>query len=785
VTSPVGAALKRKEDARLVVGRGRYLDDLTLPGLLHLAVVRSPHAHADVTRVDARAARAIDGVVAVLTRAELPELAGSVPPLVPEPKRRPYHHPVLAADRVRHAGEAVAVVVAVDAYRAADGAAAVTVEYAPLPAATRAATAAAGPTVQPDWPDNVFCASSSAVGDVARGFAEAAVVERLTLTYPRVSGTPIEPRGVVAQPEATGSLTVWTSTQVPFGVRAAVASVLGLPEERVRVLAPEIGGGFGIKGHVYPEDVLVPAVARHLNRPVKWVETRTEHLLTAAADRDQAHDARIGLAADGAITAIETRFTRDHGAFPTLGEAITLNTINHLPGPYRVPHYQATGENVLTHKTFLAAYRGAGRPEAAFVLDRLLDRAARAGGHDPVELRRRNLVRRAEMPYASGLSYRDGVPISYDPADYVAAFDRMIERLDYAAWRKEQAARRGTTRPIGIGVSAYVEGTGLGPFEGADVRIDGTGKVFVYLGVSQQGQGHETVFAQLCAEHLGVSVDDVVVAGGDTQLVGYGMGTIASRVAAVAGPAVAQAAGEVADKARRVAAELFECAAEDVVLRAGHAEVRGAPDRRLPFARLARAALRSRASAVAGGTPGLSACAFFYPGSVTWAFGGQAVVVEVDVETGVVTLLTCVAVHDCGRPINPMIVEGQLHGGIAQGIGSALYEELVYDDAGQLLTATFMDYCPPRADQIPPLDVTSLDYPSTVNPLGIKGVGESGIIAGAAAIGGAVEDALSERGVVVTRVPLTPVRVFELVRRAGLRRGEAAEERFGVRPISP
>ena len=765
--SPLGAPLKRKEDARLVVGRGRYLDDITVPGLLHAVLVRSPHAHANVTRLDVAAARAVDGVVAVLTRRELPELAGSIPALVPEPKRRAYQHPVLAAERVRHAGEAVAVVVATDVYRAADGAAAVQVDYEPLPAAVDPATAAKGPIVQPEWSDNLFAATTSGVGDATRGFAEAAVTERLQLTYPRVSGTPIEPRGVLAHLDETGrGLTVWTSTQVPFGVRAAIAGILSMPEERVRVLAPEIGGGFGIKGHVYPEDVLVPAVARYLKRPVKWVETRSEHLLTAAADRDQHHDARIGLKADGTIAAIETHFTRDHGAFPTLGEAITLNTINHLPGPYRVPNYKATADNVVTHKTFLAAYRGAGRPEAAFVLDRLLDRAARRAGLDPVDVRRRNLVRTTEMPYRSGLAYRDGVPSNYDPADSVAAFDRMIGEFDYAGWRRRQAERRGSARPIGIGVSAYVEGTGLGPFEGADVRVDASGKVFVYLGVSQQGQGHETVFAQICAEHLGVSVEDVVVAGGDTQLVGYGMGTIASRVAAVAGPAVAQAATEVGVKARQVAAELFECAAEDVILRDGHAEVRGAPDRQLPFARLARAALRSRASATAGGTPGLSACAFFYPGSVTWAFGGQAVAVEVDTDTGVVTLLRCVAVHDCGRPINPMIVEGQLHGGIAQGIGSALLEELIYDEQGQLLTATFMDYCPPRADEVPALDVVSLDFPSAVNPLGIKGVGESGIIAGAAAIGNAVEDALADRGVVVTRVPLTPSRVYELIRGA-------------------
>jgi carbon-monoxide dehydrogenase large subunit len=764
----VGASVRRKEDARLVAGRGRYVDDLRVDGLLHAALVRSPHAHADVRRIDSAAALAIDGVVAVLTIADLPFLAGSIPALVPEPTLRAYRHPALAGDRVRHVGEAVAVVVATDPYRAVDGVEAVAVEWAPLPAATRAATAIEGPVVQAGWPSNLFTTTTSSVGDVDKGFAEAAIVERARLVYPRVSGSPIEPRGVLAEYDAAADrLTVWTSTQVPFGVRAGIAEILGMPEERVRVRAPEVGGGFGVKGHVYPEDVLVPAVARHLRRPVKWVETRSEHMLTAAGDRDQEHDARIGVARDGTITAIETRFTRDHGAYPTLGQAIALNTINHLPGPYRVPHYRATADNVFTHKTFLAAYRGAGRPEAAFVLDRLLDRAARAAGLDPVALRRRNLVRAAEMPYASGLKYRDGVPISYDPADYVAAFDRLTERFDYAGWRKRQAERRGGAAPVGIGVSAYVEGTGLGPFEGADVRVDPGGTVFVYLGVSAQGQGHETSFAQICAAELGVSVDDVMVVGGDTQLVGYGMGTIASRVAAVTGPAVAKAAGEVAVKARQVAAELFECAADDVVLRAGQAEVRGVPDRRVTLARLARVALRSRASAAAGGPPGLSACAFFYPGSVTWAFGAQAVAVEVDVETGAVRLLRCVAVHDCGRPINPMIVEGQLHGGIAQGIGSAMLEELIHDDTGQLLTGTFMDYCPPRADEVPPLDVSALDFPSTVNPLGIKGVGESGIIAGAAAIAGAVEDALAERGVVVTRVPLTPFRVFELLRTSG------------------
>jgi CO/xanthine dehydrogenase Mo-binding subunit len=526
-----------------------------------------------------------------------------------------------------------------------------------------------------------------------------------------------------------------------------------------------VGGGFGVKGHVYPEEILVPAVARRLGRPVKWIESRREHFLAAAADRDQTHEARMGLRRDGAIVALDTTFTRDHGAFPTLGEAITQNTINHLTGPYRIPNYRAVGLNVVTHKTFAAAYRGAGRPEAAFVLDRLLDRAARKLGMDPAELRRRNMIRPEEMPFNSGLTYRDGTRVCYDPADYPAGLDKVLELVGYERWRKEQARRRGGPTPIGIGLSAYVEGTGLGPFEGATIRVDPSGTVFVYLGVSAQGQAHETTLAQICAARLGVRIDDVVVVGGDTQVAAYGMGTIASRVAAVAGPAVSRTAGEVAARARLVAAEIFECAPEDVVLADGRVSVKGVPDRSLPLARVAQAAIRSKTLAGAGG-PGLNACAFFYPETVTWAFGAHVVVVEVDVEACSLRLLKCAAVHDCGQPINPVVVEGQLHGGIVQGIGSALGEELVHDGEGQLLTGTFMEYGLPRADQVPALDVDHLNFPSAVNELGIKGVGESGIISPAAAIANAVEDALADYGVEVHQVPLTGARLFELLRRA-------------------
>ncbi len=760
----IGVSVKRKEDGRLVTGRGRYVEDIHLPGLLHVVVVRSPHAHARVVRIDARAALKAPGVVAVLTVADAPELGASVPPLIREPGWSEHTHPIMASARVRHVGEAVAAVIAADPYRAADAAEAVQVTYAPLPAAVTPAAARSGALVHDGWRDNVLRPNEASVGDVARGFAEADVTVGVHVVYPRVTGVPIEGRAVLAAPDGE-RLTVWSSTQVPFNVRTAIAAALDIPEASVRVVAPDVGGGFGIKGHVYPEEVMIPAVARRLGRPVKWVETRHEHFLTASGDRDQTHAARIGVKRDGTITAIETSFTRDHGAFPTLGGAMTANTINHLVGPYRVPHYRARGDNVVTHKTFAGAYRGAGRPEAALVLDRLLDRAARRLGLDPAELRRRNLVRREEMPFATGLTYRDGVPITYDPGDYVAAFDALLARLDWAAWRKEQAARRGSTRPLGLGISAYVEGTGIGPFEGADVSVDPSGDVFVDLGVGAQGQAHETTLAQIAAAELGVPLERVRVRGGDTDRVGFGMGTIASRVAAVAGPAVARSSREVVRKARLVAAELFECAAEDVVVTGGHVHVAGAPDRRLPLGRVARAAVRSKAL-VETGRPGLGACVFFYPGTVTWAFGAQAAVVEVDVETGAVRVLRHVVVHDPGRAINPMVVEGQVHGGTAQGLGSALLEEIVHDESGQLLTGSLMDYALPRAEDFPALDVVHVEFPSAVNELGVKGVGESGVISPGAMIAGAVEDALADRGVTIDRLPVTPARVFDALRAA-------------------
>jgi len=764
----VGAPVRRREDLRLLTGSGRFLDDLRFPRMLHLGVVRSPHAHARILKVERSPAMRLPGVHAVFTADDLPELAAPVPPLVPSPALRAWQQPAMARETVKHAGEAVAVVVADTPYGAADAVECVVVEYEPFPAvaSATAADAPGAPRVHPEWPDNLAGSTARSLGDPDAAFRSAEVLVEARLAYPRTAGVPIETRGVVAYPDVTGALHVWSSTQVPFQVRTAIAAALGLPEERVRVLVPDVGGGFGIKGHVYPEEILVAAVGRRLGRPVKWVETRREHLLTAAADRDQEHVARLGVRRDGTIAALETAFSRDHGAYLPLGDAIALNTINHLPGPYRIQSLRAVGRNVVTHKTFLAAYRGAGRPEANLVGECLLDRAARRLGVDPAEVRRRNLIRPHEMPFRTGLVYRDGVPITYDAADYPAGFEKALALLDYARWREEQTRRRGSARPVGIGLSLYVEATGLGPFEGADIRVDPQGTVFVRVGVASQGQGHETTLAQICADELSVPIENVVIVAGDTELVGHGMGTIASRVAAVAGPAVARSAREVVEKARLVAAEVLECAPDDVVVAGGRAFVRGVPARGVGLGQLARAAVRSKALA-ARGAPGLSACAFFHPETVTWSFGAHGCVVEVDLETCGLRILRYVVVHDCGRPINPMVVEGQLHGGVAQGIGSATMEELVYDPEGQLLTGTLMDYGLPRAADVPTVEVLHLDAPSALNDLGIKGVGESGVIAPAAAVANGVEDALADYGVEVSRVPVTGARIFEWLRSAG------------------
>jgi carbon-monoxide dehydrogenase large subunit len=760
----IGASPLRKEDRRLLVGGGRYLDDLQREGLLHLGVVRSVEPHARVVTIGKAAALALPGVVAVWGASDLPEIAKPLQSGGAQ-SGRPFAQDVLVKV-ARYVGEPVAVVVADNAYRLADALEAVTVAYEPRPPLTTPAEALTSSTrLHPGWPDNGALVVRASVGDAEQALARADVVLHETFRHPRLSAVPIETRGALAyRDEASGALVVWSSHQNPYRVRDAVAAVLGLPAESVRVLIPDVGGAFGPKGGVYPEEVLVAAAAVRLGRPVKWVESRREDFLSLGHDREHVHEVRAGFTRDGVITAIDDRFLADVGAYPAEGAGLTANTVNHLPGPYRVPHYRAAGTSVVTTKTLNAAYRGAGRPEANLVMERLMDIAARRLGLDPAEIRRRNLVRPEEMPYRPGLTYKDGVPVVYDPGDYPAAFDRALELLGYDAWRKRREAQAGSARRIGVGLACYAQGTGLGPFEGATVRVDPSGRVYVFIGVAAQGQGHATTLAQIAASELGAAFDDVIVSAGDTSVFPYGMGTGGSRVTANAGPAVARTAQDVRERAARVAAELLECAPEDVRIAESRAHVAGVPERFVTLGRLAQAAVRSKALKPTG-EPGLNACTYFYPDSVTWAFGTQAAAVEVDVETCAVRLVGFAIVHDPGRAVNPAIVEGQLQGGAAQAIGAGLMEELVYDAHGQLLTASLMDYAIPKADQLPRLPVVLDEHRSVINPLGVKGVGESGAIAGAAAIANAVEDAVADLGVQIREVPVTSARLFALLRR--------------------
>jgi aerobic carbon-monoxide dehydrogenase large subunit len=770
----IGQSPRRKEDERFITGRGRFVDDIALPGLVHVVLVRSIHARARIVAVEATAARALPGVVAVFVAADLPELAEPLPaaradrgnPYVRLDTARP--QPPLARGEARYVGEPIAVVVGVDPYLATDAAGLVRVTYEPLPAVVDAETAmTVGSPAVHEGASNVVGHVATAIGDVDRAFAMADVIVEDHPAHGRVSAMALETRGLCAQFDAaTKSLTVWAPHQGPYHLRGAVAARLGLPEESVRVIAPDTGGGFGPKEGIYPEDVLVPLLAARLGRPVKWIQTRAEFTASTHQAREQAHHARLAATREGRILGLDARIVKDVGAYHAFSVHEPTNTINHLPSQYKVPAFRAEGFSVVTNKVPSAPYRGAGRPEAILVVERLLDRLATAIGLDPAEVRARNLIAAEEMPYRPGLVYRDGVAVSYDGGDYPLELRRALELLDYDAWRKRQRDLRAQGRCVGLGLAGYLEAGGsVRPGEWSTVKIDDHGHVEVLIGVSGSGQGHETVFAQVCAEYLGAAFDDVRVRGGDTTLVPYGYGTGASRVAVNTGNAVAEAATAVRDKAVRVAARLLECAPADVRLDASRAFVVGAPARALSFAQIARAALRDRSLVELGG-PGLWATKFYAPPTVTWSSGVHAAVVEVDVETGQVAILRYVIAHDCGRQLHPVIVDGQIVGGFAQGLGVILGERIVYGDDGQLLTGTLMDYPLPRAEDMPPLVLEHLQFATDNNPLGVRGVGEGATGPPTAAIANAVSDAFDGR-LDVRSPDLTPARVHALLRDAG------------------
>jgi CO/xanthine dehydrogenase Mo-binding subunit len=766
----IGDRLLRKEDPRLVQGRGRYVGDIALPGMLHAAFVRSPHAHAKIDGIDAARALTAPGVAGVMTFADLGEAVRPLPIVPPHAALHGKNFHLLAGDRARFAGEAVAVVVAESRAAAEDARALIDVAWGPLPSVQ--GPRGAGPArVHDDIPDNLAGRVTLSRGDVAAALAAAPRRASMTLAIGRAGGQPMETRGLVAEYSAmAGLLTVWASSQVPHQVRQFIADLLGLEMHRVRVIAPDVGGGFGAKLIVYPEDVLIPLLALRFGRPVRWLEDRLEHMQTATQERTQVHTVEIGFDESGTLRALRDRFVHDTGAYTPRGLVVPLLTASMLAGPYRIPDVEVTLDSVYTNRVPVTPYRGAGQPQAVFVIERVMDFIARETGRDRGAVRLANLVPPSDMPYDVGLpNYRGTGNVVYDSGDYPAVLRRSLEMADFESLARGCREARRDGRRLGLGVACYVELTGVGPFEGATIRADAAGRVTVFTGVPSQGQGLETTLAQVAAGELGVTPDEVTVVGGDTLGIGQGVGTFASRAAVVGGTAVALAARELRAKALGLAARALGISEDDVEQHGKVFSERANPGHRIDLGRLASVA--AVATLAHGAAPGLEATHFFQPPDIAYSGGAHVALVEVDPDTMRVSLRGYWVSHDSGRLINPTIVEGQIQGAVALGLGSALFEEVRYDDAGQLLGASYMDYALPRSDDIPPLEIDHLETPSPLNPLGLKGVGESGALPVAAVVASAVEDALSDCGVRVERMPLTPERLRGLVEAARARLG--------------
>jgi aerobic carbon-monoxide dehydrogenase large subunit len=780
IERPFGARMRRKEDPRFLTGRGQYTDDVRVHGTLHASFVRSPHAHARIQSLDVAAARTHPGVVGVYTGKDLAEGGVSgIPVGWLLPGLKPSNHHAIAVEKVHYVGEPVAVIVAESAYAARDAAELVTVDYEPLPAVADAeqALAPGAPIVRNDGTDNICFRWQ--IGDAARtdaAFAQAATVVRQRLVNQRLIPVAIEPRASLATyVRATDELTLWVTSQNPHVHRLIMgAFVLGIPEHKFRVISPDVGGGFGSKIFIYPEEVAVAWLARTLERPVKWTAERRESFMTDSHGRDHITDAEMALDADGRIVGLRVHTIANLGAHLTLFAPAVPTYLygTLLSGQYRIPTIHADVTAVFTHTTPVDAYRGAGRPEACYLIERLVDLSARQLGMDPAELRRRNFIPPDQFPYLTP------VALQYDSGNYEPALDRALAMADYTNLRIEQQRLRKQGRYIGVGLSSYIEACGLAPsqvvgqlgaqaglYESANVRVHPTGKVSVFTGSHQQGQGHETTFAQLVADRLGVSTDDVEVVHGDTGRVQFGMGTYGSRSGSVGGTAIVVSLDKIVEKSKRIAAHMLEAAPEDIELTAGRFHVRGFPDRSKGLADISLAAYLAH-SMPAGMEPGLEATSFFDPPNFTYPFGTHIAIVEVDADTGQVTLLRYIAVDDVGNVINPMIVDGQLHGGIAQGVAQALWETAQYDDNGQLLTGSLMNYGLPKAHQLPFFELDRTVTPSPVNPLGVKGVGEAGAIASPPAVVNAVMDALSPFGIAHLDMPLTAAKVWRAIQAA-------------------
>ncbi|MDP9379777.1 MAG: molybdopterin-dependent oxidoreductase [Chloroflexota bacterium] len=761
--SLIGAQVKRKEDPRLITGMATYVGDLDIPGTHHVALVRSPYAHANIRGIDTSAAASMPGVLAVVTGEDLLSeyepmpMESSGEGEAPQDERDMEHtHHALSVNRVRHVGEAVVAVIATSMAIAQDAADEVIVEWEPLPAVAdmQKARQDDAPLLFRDRPGNVERVWRKSTGDVDAAFGQAHRVVSQRMVSQRLAGIPMEGRAVLAMPDpGTGGVTIWTSTQAPHLSRKDLERTLRLPENLIRVIAPEVGGGFGVKIGIYPEDILLPVLAKRFGLPMCWIETRSEHMVATTHGRAQIADVAAAVQEDGTVTALRLHILADIGAYPQ-APGIPKLTCRMATGVYRIPAVDLQATNVFTNTTPVAAYRGAGRPEAAYYIERLMDLVADELGMDPAEVRRKNFIPPDAFPYDTAAGE------TYDSGEYDKPLTRALELARYEALRKEQKRRRedGSGNLLGIGLACWVEMCGFGPFESAIVRVEPSGTVTVFTGVSPHGQGQETTFAQIVADHLGADFDRIVVRHGDTRETPMGVGTMGSRGLAVGGSAVVRATGKVRDKASRIAAHMLEAAPEDIVLQDGKYQVRGAPDRGLTLAEIADEAYDDDLPDDI--EPGLEATSFFKPPELVYPFGAHVAVVEIERDTGKVHLCEYFSVDDCGPRISPVLVEGQVHGGLAQGISQALFEEVVYDQEGQVLSGTLMDYAVPRATHLPMFTTAETVTPTPHNPLGAKGIGEAATIGSTPTVVNAVLDALEPFGVRHIDMPLHPEKVW-------------------------
>ncbi|RBY92540.1 aerobic carbon-monoxide dehydrogenase large subunit [Blastococcus sp. TF02A-30] len=801
-TKLFGEPVRRREDQRLITGKGRYLDDIGAQALA-AAFVRSPHAHARIVDIDVDEALEVEGLIAIYTYEDLHgPMAEPLPVLIPHPQlHAPRTGYPLANGEVNHVGEPVVMVVATDRYVAEDAAERIVVTYEELPVVVGVDQAReARIAVHEEIPDNVAARHHQETGDVEPALAAAPRTLSFTQYIERSACTPMEGKGVHAKWDADdSSLRVYTSTQASTSVRAAIAAKLELSLDKVEVIAPDVGGGFGVKiVHPWPEELLVPMAAIALGQEVKWTEDRREHFIGSAHERQQRQEITVGYDDDGRITALDVHVWHDNGAYTPYGIIVPIVTATQLVGPYVIPVYRVIVESVYTNTVIVTPYRGAGRPQGCYAMERTMDRIADDLGLDRALVRERNLIQPEQFPYDHHLTFQDGRPVIYDSGDYPGLMRKLKDLVGWSEAEKLRADAEARGKLLGVGMAMYVEGTGPGPYEGGHVQVLGSGKVLVSTGLTSQGQGHETAFAQIVASELGVPIEDVEVTTGDTRRFGYAVGTFASRAAVMSGNAIALAARGVREKALRIAADVLEASPDDLEIDEGLIQVKGVPGTSIPlrtvavlsnplryaFDEAAKQATQfagpgddSKPPVAPGDAPGLEHRDYYSPIRSTFASGAHAAIVEIDPATWEIDVVKYAVVHDCGNVVNPMIVEGQVHGGVAQGVGGALYERMAYDGDGQLQNASFMDFLMPYASEVPDVVIDHQETPSPLNPLGIKGAGEAGVIPGTAALASAIEDAVGRR---IAAMPISPTELYDLVRSPDSEMTATAQRRAGT-----